>query len=131
MAASTDEPITVYFDGECPVCSREVALYRRLPHRAPIFWLDLAAPGDPLRGENFDLGAALELLHVKDGAGRLHVGLDAHLLMWQRLPGLHVLAGTLARWPGVRRPFESLYLAFTRHRPGLVRRRARGAAHRG
>ena len=131
MSASGEQAITVYFDSECPVCGPEVALYRRLERRGRIAWRDLAGPGEPLRGEPFGLAEALELLHVKDGAGIVHVGLDAHLLMWQRLPLLKALAWALRQWPATRPPFEAMYLAFTKRRPGLVRRRAEAEVARG
>jgi predicted DCC family thiol-disulfide oxidoreductase YuxK len=115
-------PITVYFDGYCPVCSREVALYRRLDRHARIRWLDLAGPTDVLRDAGFSLTAALDLLHVRDVDGGLRIGLDAHLLMWERLPGLRWLAWAVRRHAGLRRVLEAAYRAFTRRRPGLTRR---------
>lgn len=131
MATSDETAITVYFDGQCPVCNREVALYRRLERRGRIAWCDLAGPGEPLQGEAFTLSAALELLHAKDAEGVVHVGLDAHLLMWQRLPGWRALAWMLRRWPTARKPVEALYLTLTKRRPGLVRRRAPAGDGRG
>lgn len=122
--------ITVYYDGLCPVCSREVALYRRLDSCGQIGWRDLAGPDDVLREESFTRHAALDLLHVRDSAGMLHVGLDAHVQMWQRLPGFRMLAWILQRSGWARRLIEALYLAFTRRRPGLVlRKRAAERSH--
>ena len=31
--------LTVYFDGSCPLCRREMALYRRLPQAQSIEWV--------------------------------------------------------------------------------------------
>ena len=59
-------------------------------------WTDIAPPG-ALDGEPFGLDAALALLHVRDGSGALRIGLDAHLLLWARLPGWRVLARTLKK----------------------------------
>lgn len=117
--------ITVYYDGLCPICGPEVALYRRVARPGAIRWRDLAGDGDVLRGESFDLAAALALLHVRDGTGALHVGLAAHLLLWERLPVLRRLAAALRAHPRLRGAFEQFYLAFTRRRPGLRRRRER------
>jgi predicted DCC family thiol-disulfide oxidoreductase YuxK len=125
----TTGAITVYYDGLCPVCGREVALYRRVARRAAILWRDLAGDTDVLRGESFDLDAALALLHVRDAGGVLHVGLAAHLVLWDRLPGLHRLAAVLRAHPRLRRAFDAIYVAFTRRRPGLRRRRPGGAGH--
>lgn len=87
-------PINVFFDGLCPVCRREVALYRRLAAPGTVCWTNIAAP-DALHGESFGHDAALTLLHVRDGNGALRTGLDAHLLLWARLPGWCVLAWVL------------------------------------
>lgn len=115
--------ITVYYDGLCPVCGREVAVYRRLAAPGTVVWRDLA--GDPrvLQYEPFGIEAALSLLHVRDADGGLHVGLPAHLVLWERLPLLRSLARGLRRCAFARRVFERCYLAFTARRPGLRRRR--------
>jgi predicted DCC family thiol-disulfide oxidoreductase YuxK len=119
------ETITVYFDGLCPVCSREVTLYRWLDRRERIRWLDLAGADDVLDAEMFTLDAALEQLHVRDANGSLHLGFDAHLLMWQRLIGFRTLSRWLKRWPIVRNVAEHAYRAFTRRRPGRLLRERR------
>lgn len=116
-------PITVFFDGACPVCRREVALYRRLAAPGAVCWTDIAPP-DALRHETFGLDAALTLLHVRDGDGALRIGLDAHLLLWARLPGWRTLARVLVRSTPLRRVADAGYRWFTARRPGLVRRQA-------
>lgn len=114
--------ITVYYDGLCPVCGREVAMYRRLVAPDAVVWRNLA--GDPhlLQNESFGLAAALTLLHVRDADGALHVGLPAHLVLWERLPLLRWLARGLRRSTWAHRVFERVYVTFTARRPGLRRR---------
>lgn len=116
-------PITVYFDGYCPVCRREVALYRRLARAGAVVWRDLAGPVDVVVGESFDRNAALTLLHVRDGDGVLRIGLDAHECLWAALPGWRMLAWLLRRAPRLRSLADAGYRWFTARRPGLVRRR--------
>lgn len=116
-------PITVFFDSYCPVCRREVASHRRRAPDAPILWRDLATDPAALAGQDFGLDAALALLHVRDAQGQLHIGLAAHLQLWQRLPGWRHLAAVLQRHAWLQHPLETLYRLFTRHRPGLTRRR--------
>ena len=119
--------LTVFYDGFCPVCSREVASYRRLALTTPITWLDLSGSADVIKTEAFTLEQALVLLHVKDAQGNLHIGLAAHLLLWQHLPGFKWLSALL-EW---NRPLQTLcnhvYQFFTRHRPGLKLRAGAGA----
>lgn len=118
--------ITVYYDGLCPVCGREVAVYRRLAAPGAVVWRDLAGDPHVLQYEPFGLETALALLHVRDADGALHVGLPAHLVLWERLPGLRRLARGLRRCAFARHLFERLYLAFTARRPGLRRHRGGG-----
>lgn len=121
-------PITVFFDGHCPVCRREVAAYRRLAPAAPVRWRDIAITPPTAEQDGFDLTAALALLHVRDGDGRLRIGLDAHLCLWQHLPGWRLLVNPLRRSVRLRNAVDALYRLFTRYRPGL-RRRAREQGH--
>ncbi len=121
-----DGLITIYYDGLCPVCSREVAVYQRLDRPRQLRWQSLATVAD----DSLDLDAAYRLLHVRDAEGQLHVGFAAHLLMWQRLPGFRLLAWTLRRCRPSAWIAERLYLWLTARRPGLARRqRAVGGSH--
>lgn len=120
--------ITVFFDGYCPVCRREVAAYRRLAPAAPILWHDIANAAPTPERDGFDLPAALALLHVRDADGRLRIGLDAHLCLWQHLPGWRLLVNPLQRSARLRNAVDALYRLFTRYRPGL-RRRAQEQRH--
>ncbi len=113
-----DESITVYYDGQCPVCSREVAVYRQLDQPGRIRWQALNSHSVDLP----DLDAAYGLLHVRDASGVLQVGFAAHLLMWQHLPGFRLLAWTLRRCRPSAFIAERLYLWLTARRPGLRRR---------
>jgi predicted DCC family thiol-disulfide oxidoreductase YuxK len=120
--------ITVFFDGYCPVCRREVAAYRRLAPDAPVIWHDIDQSAPTPEHEGFDLAAALALLHVRDADGRLRIGLDAHLCLWQHLPGWRLLVKPLRSSARLRNAVEALYRLFTRYRPGM-RRRVREQRH--
>jgi predicted DCC family thiol-disulfide oxidoreductase YuxK len=89
--------LTTYYNGACPVCSREIGHYRRLGEidRAaggPLGWCDVAASPDALAAFGIDQAAAKRRLHVVDGTGRLHVGVDAFALLWETLPRYRPLA---------------------------------------
>lgn len=112
---------TVFYDGLCPICSREVRLYRTLDTCRRVKWLDIRDPAT-LAAEAFSLQAALELLHVRDAQGKLFIGMPAHLQMWAQLPYFRHLSALLRTMPALCRVLDKAYIFFTRYRPG--RRRA-------
>ena len=118
MNAETSPLLTVYFDGSCPLCRREIALYRRLPQAAQLAWVDVSA-GQAL-GEDLSCAAAMARFHVRDTQGRLFSGAAAFSLMWRQFPGWRWL-GYLSAWPPLSWVFELAYLAFLPVRPRLQR----------
>jgi len=76
----------VYFDGACPVCSREIDLYRRQAGAEAVQWVDVA------HCEAADLGAgltrtdAIARLHMRRADGTLVSGALAFTELWRALP---------------------------------------------
>lgn len=114
---STPE-ITVYFDGSCPLCRREIALYRRLPASQALQWVDVSA-GQPL-GEGLSCEAAMRRFHVREAGGRLLSGGAAFARLWRAFPGWRVLGWVFA-WPPLSWLLELAYRAFLPLRPRLQR----------
>ncbi|WP_299231833.1 DUF393 domain-containing protein [uncultured Halomonas sp.] len=107
-------PVTLFHDGHCPLCQREVAWLTRHPRRERVTLVDIQAA-------NFDaapLGRSVEAmmgqLHVRDADGRWFVGMDAsralyavlgyRRLVWMStLPGIGGLMDAGYRWFARRR----------------------------
>jgi predicted DCC family thiol-disulfide oxidoreductase YuxK len=115
-ALGSDPPITVYFDGSCPLCTQEVSWYKKT--NAPIVWVDVSGAGDPAP----DLGreAALARFHVRGKDAQLVSGGRAFLLVWAQIPMLRPIAWILGRPPLVWL-LEPAYALFLKVRPGLQR----------
>jgi predicted DCC family thiol-disulfide oxidoreductase YuxK len=115
--------LTVLYDGACPLCRREIALYRRLNSAAPVQYCDVSRPGGPLPPGR----SRLELLarfHVVRSDGRVLDGAPAFIALWAVLPGWRWLA-RLARLPGAPWLLDRGYQGFLRLRPRLQRWAAR------
>lgn len=112
--------IEVWFDGDCPLCRREIALMRRLDRRGAIAFTDVAD------GQGIcpvDRAALLARFHARED-GMMLSGAAAFAAMWRAIPLLAPL-GQLARNRFVLTALERLYLAFLKVRPRLQRMMAR------
>ncbi len=79
--------VTVYYDGACPVCAREIAVYRRQRGAEACAWVDVTRCGDADLGPDLTREAALARLHVRDADGRLVSGARGFVALWRALPG--------------------------------------------
>ncbi len=111
--------LTVMFDGACPLCRREVGLYRALEPLQPLEWLDVSAEtttfADPQDRSRF-----MARFHVRRADGKLLSGAQAFVALWLQLPGWRWL-GRAASFPGATALLELLYVCFLRIRPLLKR----------
>ena len=106
--------LTVWFDADCPLCVREIALMRRLDKRNAIDFVSVRdARGCPL-----DQDTLLARLHARDLDGRMLSGAAAFAAIWRSLPILRPL-GLAAQWPPLLSALEWAYRGFLRVRPRL------------
>ena len=118
LAPSEDASLSVLYDGACPLCRREMALYRGLRSESALRFVDVstasALPPDTTREQ------LLARFHVQRADGTLVSGADAFLILWSHLPGWRWLARA-GRLPGMAWAMERGYRLFLRWRPALQR----------
>jgi predicted DCC family thiol-disulfide oxidoreductase YuxK len=97
---------TLYYDGNCPLCRKEITLLERLKddrlslqdvHTSGV--VDSEAAPDKL-----DM---LRILHLQKESGEWLKGLDANVAAWQ-----HTRLGwlfSILRWPGIRSIADQVY----------------------
>lgn len=107
--------ITVFYDGKCALCAREINYYRKISPKGIFNWQDITESADELKKEGISLSEGLKLLRAKDDAGQLHVGVDAFILIWKQLRRWHILAAFVAL-PIIRRIANTAYRAFANQR---------------
>ena len=108
--------LTVWHDGDCPLCRREIALMRRLDRRGAIRFVDVAG-GDA--SCPVDRATLLARFHARED-GRLLSGAAAFAAMWRAIPLLRPL-GLAARDRRVLALLDWGYLRFLHARPTLQR----------
>ena len=96
MAARTQSPLTVYYDGACPVCRREIGFYQR--RTGPeVSYCDVALEACPAPGLTRE--EALARFHVRQADGALVSGAAAFLALWRETPGFRMASRVLSVRP--------------------------------
>lgn len=105
--------VQVFYDGGCPICSREVSFYRSLRGADRILWTDLCAQG--VLPDSLDREEAFRRIHAIDARGEVVSGAQVFSLIWSSVPRLRLL-GVFARLPAVSWALDVLYWVFLKLR---------------
>lgn len=103
--------ISVFYDGKCGLCRREIEHYKRIAPENVFDWVDITVDASALVRLGVTYADGLKLLHAEDSQGKQHVGVDAFILIWRQIPRWRVLANIVDA--GFIRPFANIaYRAF-------------------
>lgn len=107
--------VTIWFDGDCPLCVAEISLIRRLDAKnARLAFVDLTGDGAcPL-----DRGQMLAKFHAQEAGKDIIVGAAAFGAMWRQVTPFQPL-GWLTLFPPALWVLDKLYVQFLRIRPRL------------
>jgi len=118
----TSPALTVLYDGACPLCRREIGVYRDLKPLqpdSPVCFADISNAAVPLPPDT-TREQLLARFHVQRPDGELLSGAKAFLALWAVLPGWRWLAFA-GHLPGASWVMERMYRLFLRWRPMLQR----------
>ena len=120
LIAKPHPALTVLYDGACPLCRREIAVYQGLQpidSGQTVAFSDVSRTDCPLPpgGERSDY---LARFHVQRSDGQVLSGAAAFVALWATLPGWRYLA-MVARLPGATPALELVYRVFLRIRPQM------------
>ena len=114
--ADSAQRFSVYYDGACPLCNKEIDTYRKVTGAEQLSWLDVANCDPSMLGEDLDGQEALARMHVRDENGKLISGAAAFAAIWSRLPRTRWLGKLMGTRPALW-ILEPSYLLFLRVRP--------------
>lgn len=109
--------LTVFYDGLCPLCVKEIRALQRLDKMGKLQLEDIYADDFHQRFPEVDVIAAERILHGKTAAGQWLTGLDVTVLAW-RLVGQHRWLKVL-RLPLIKPVADMIYRGFARYRHRL------------
>ncbi len=115
--------LTVYYDGLCKVCDREMSFYKSSQGAEQICFVDICSSGFDAQKEGVDPFEVHKVMHAKTAEGQLRLKVDAFIAIWEVLPKFQILAKVAKN-----KPFRSLldlgYKGFVKVRPYLPRKEA-------
>jgi predicted DCC family thiol-disulfide oxidoreductase YuxK len=124
MHRSTDIPswqFRVFFDADCPLCSREISVIRRLDRgRGRVDLVDLSGVDFDAADYGLDQAAIEARIHGMLPDGQIIEGVEVFVHIYTAL-GWGWLAAP-ARWPGLRTLLDLAYVWFARNRLRLTGR---------
>ena len=117
-ATSKPEPLSVFYDGSCPLCAAEISLYQRADSDEALHCIDVSSPnfcGD----DNITRDEAMSRFHVRTADGRQTSGARAFVALWLALPTWRWI-GRISNNAVVVFLLERFYRLFLHGRPLVV-----------
>ena len=111
--------LRVFFDGGCPMCRKEISVYRIADKTNAIEWVDVS---DPQVTNSLPLPrqALLARFHVQRPDGELVSGARGFIALWRELPKWRRL-GFICSTTGLPGLLELAYRGFLEIRPAVQR----------
>jgi predicted DCC family thiol-disulfide oxidoreductase YuxK len=106
--------LTIFYDGNCPLCSKEINLLKEYDSKNRLLFEDIHAVDFIQRYPYIDKLYANRILHGQLSNGEMIYGLDVTCLAWKTV-GKHRWLSIL-RWPVIRTLSDLAYVFFARHR---------------
>jgi predicted DCC family thiol-disulfide oxidoreductase YuxK len=116
----THYPLTVFFDGACPICAREIALMKRLDARRQLVFCDFSRPDYDAASINISPAELGRVIHARWADGSVITGVDVFRAMWEAI-GLGLLV-KMSRLSLIEPLILRAYAWFARNRLWLTGR---------
>ena len=91
-------PLTVFFDGSCPICSKEIAFYKTQVGADTLSWVDVSDGKTTITQETKSREELMARFHVQNSDGQLVSGGAAFAELWAALPAFKII-GKLFKLP--------------------------------
>jgi len=110
--------LILFFDGKCPLCTKEIALLERYDKNAKIQFEDINSKSFETKFPSIDLQEAGNVLHGQLLGGTIITGMDVTFMAWDLVERHRWLK--LLNLPLVRPLTDWGYQIFARHRSKIA-----------
>ncbi len=126
MSLPPGKTVEVFYDGECPLCMREIRMLMRRDRAARILFTDIAAPTFVPAAYGKDLAGFMTRIHGRLPDGTWIEGVEVFRQLYAAI-GLRRLVA-VTRLPGISHLLRLGYHLFAKNRLRLTGRCAPGGA---
>lgn len=112
--------VEVFYDGDCPLCMREIRMLQRLDRRKRIGFVDIAAKDFDAAAIGVSWQTLMDRIHGRLPDGTLIQGVEVFRRLYAAV-GFGPLVA-LTRLPGVKQLLDLAYESFAKHRLRLTGR---------
>ena len=112
--------VEVFYDGECPLCMREIRMLQHRDRAAKIRFTDIAAPGFDPATVGLDHDVLMKRIHARLPGGELIEGVEVFRRLYTAV-GFGPLV-TATRLPGISQLLDVAYGLFAENRLRLTGR---------
>lgn len=114
VSPGPDHDFEVFYDGDCPLCRREIAFLARLDRRGRARFTDIAAPAFDARALGVPLPTLMRRIHGRTPSGDLVTGVEVFRRLYAAV-GLGPLVA-LSRLRPIATVLDLAYEHFARNR---------------
>ena len=114
MKLAADKAFEVFYDGQCPLCRREIGFLRRRDHKRRVVFTDIAESGFDAGSVGRDQRELMARIHGRLPDGSLVEGVEVFRQLYGAV-GFRRLV-TLSRWPIIAQLLNTAYRLFARYR---------------
>ncbi len=112
------EKLTIFYDGACVVCHREMMRYKNQDVHSKLEFIDISSP--LFRAEDHGLDPKEVELHIhsKSESGEIYKGVDTFAEVWKRVPPYDKLTPVLSHelFKKLLRPSYNIFAHYIRPR---------------
>ena len=109
-----DKVVEVFFDGDCPLCCREIAMLRRWDRQERIQFTDITDAGFQCSSVGVDFETLMAEIHGRDAEGNLIRGVEVFRQLYEAV-GFGPLVA-VSRWPLISGCLNVGYRIFAKNR---------------
>ena len=111
----------IFFDGECPICSREIHFYKRKAGTVRCEWVDVNRLSEEFIPNGYTRDDLLKRFYVNHPTEGITSGAMAFALLWQEIFGWHWVVDAL-KVPIIGQTCDFTYRVFLFIRQTYLRR---------